>query len=95
VFAEGDVARVGGLTVIRAEGAAHGPEVGIVASRKVGNAVTRNRAKRRVREALRHVELRPDSAYVVVTGQSTVTTAFERLVDDLRRAVVEVNEEQR
>ena len=63
------------------------PQVGFVASRRVGNAVTRNRAKRRLREAMMRVELQPDTAYVVVAPESAVTMAFEELVGSLREAV--------
>ena len=63
------------------------PQVGFVASRRVGNAVRRNRAKRRLREAMMCVELQPDTAYVVVAPESAVTTDFEELISRLREAV--------
>ncbi|MEN8233406.1 MAG: ribonuclease P protein component [Actinomycetota bacterium] len=95
VFDTGESARVGGVKVIRAAGTDGPPQVGIVASRRVGNAVQRNRAKRRIREALRFAELLPDSAYVVVSSPSVSTTSFERLVQNLREAIVDVNKESR
>jgi ribonuclease P protein component len=63
---------------------------GIVASRKVGDAVRRNRAKRRLREALRLVwpEL-PCTGWhlVLIATPVTVTLDYGRLVDDLRRSL--------
>ena len=63
------------------------PQVGIVASRRVGNAVLRNRAKRRLREAMMSVELEPDTAYVVVAPAGAVTMEFDELTRRLREAV--------
>ena len=63
------------------------PQVGIVASRRVGNAVRRNRAKRRLREAMMRVELEPDTAYVVVAPAGAVTMEFDKLTRRLREAV--------
>ena len=63
---------------------------GVTASRKVGGAVQRNRAKRRLRAAARTVL--PLSAvagndYVLVARHDTLTRTFDALVSDLERAV--------
>ena len=63
------------------------PQVGIVASRRVGNAVRRNRAKRRLREAMMRVELLPDTAYVVVAPAGAATMEFDELTRRLREAI--------
>ena len=65
------------------------PQVGLVASRRVGGAVTRNRAKRRLREALLRVELRGDTAYVVVASPDVATMGFDRLIHGLGDAIAE------
>lgn len=76
-----------GLTVISCRTEDPGPpQVGIVASRRVGGAVQRNRAKRRLREAMRHVALRPGTAYVVQAKRSVLGAPFSQLVAWLRAA---------
>jgi len=75
--------------VICAGGEMGAPQVGIVASRRVGGAVQRNRAKRRLREALIRVELRQDTAYVVVASPDVATMGFEHLVYGLGSAIAE------
>lgn len=60
--------------------------VGFTASRRVGNAVTRNRAKRRLRAAAASVlpELgRPGTDYVLIARASTADRPFQALVADL------------
>jgi ribonuclease P protein component len=61
------------------------PRIGFTVTKKVGNAVVRNRIRRRLREAARmaasHAEAGTD--YVVVARQSALTLQFERLVTDL------------
>ena len=69
--------------------------VGYTASKKVGNAVARNRAKRRLRAAAREVlaaEGRPGWDYVLV-GRPDATAALPwcDLLADLRRALVRVH----
>lgn len=58
---------------------------GITASKKVGNAVTRNRAKRRLRALaaafLNHAA--PDRDYVLVARMTTPTCPFASLQEDL------------
>jgi len=64
--------------------------VGYTASRKVGGAVERNRAKRRLRAVVRAVmpELAaPGHDYVVIARGATVTREFAALKDDLRAAL--------
>lgn len=89
MYREGRRRRVGAVTVIRAEGRTGPPQVGVVAGRGVGGAVRRNRAKRRIREALATVPLQPNTAYVVVAGPDVPDVAFERLTEWLERATAE------
>ncbi len=70
--------------------------VGFTCSKKVGNAVARNRAKRRLREVARLIL--PDAAqpgwdYVLI-GRSDVTAArpFDLLQDDLAQALRQLHE---
>ncbi len=62
------------------------PEAGFVAGKKVGNAVARNRAKRRMREAARRVHLSPNTAYVFVATPDVLDVPFDTLVEWFRAA---------
>ncbi len=66
--------------------------VGFTVSRKVGNAVVRNRVRRRLREVAREVipaQARPDLDYVLVGRQGALKRDFavlrQELVEALRR----------
>ena len=64
--------------------------VGFTASRKVGNAVARNRAKRRLRAAasqLLPLLGRQGHDYVLVARASTGTRAFQALLADVTAAL--------
>jgi ribonuclease P protein component len=69
--------------------------VGFTASKKIGNAVARNRAKRRLREVARAVlsrEARPGWDYVLVAKPGATTTRdFTLLLDDLAAALRSVH----
>ena len=95
LYRRGRRSEIGGVLVIQGVGESGPPQVGIVAGRGVGNAVARNRAKRRLREAIRQVELRPDTAYIVVASTDTVDRPFEALIAGLGRAIVETEENGR
>jgi ribonuclease P protein component len=79
----------------RAQGEAAGVRVGFTCSKKVGNAVARNRAKRRLREVARLVlpEQGRDGWDYVLVGRHDVTASlpFDALVADLRRALRKVH----
>ncbi len=64
--------------------------LGFTATRKVGNAVIRNRAKRRLREAARTVApllAVSGSDYVFVARMGTADRPWDRLLDDVKSAL--------
>jgi ribonuclease P protein component len=64
--------------------------VGFTVSRKVGNAVMRNRVRRRLREAARMVipgQARPDLDYVLVGRQAAIARDFAALRQELLEAL--------
>ncbi len=64
-----------------------------MAGKRIGNAVTRNRVKRRLREAMALVALDDDTAYLVIAGPETADVEFRRLVDWLGAAVASGRDE--
>lgn len=71
------------------------PRIGFTCSKKLGNAVTRNRAKRRLRAVARDVlpaHARDGWDYVLV-GRPNATTArdFKAMCDDLRSALTKLH----
>ncbi|MFA9443893.1 ribonuclease P protein component [Egicoccus sp. AB-alg6-2] len=72
--------RAGRLAVVhvRTERSSGPPRIAVVASRRVGTAVARNRAKRLLREASRHLVWRPGVDVVLVARS---TCAVSRLAD--------------
>jgi ribonuclease P protein component len=68
------------------------PRVGYTTSKKVGIAVIRNRARRRLREAARaHAGLlQPGCDYVLVARTEAASLPWTALLDDLQTALLSV-----
>ena len=87
-----------GLTLQARDRGGEGPDglrVGYTCSKKIGNAVTRNRAKRRLRAVAAAVmgDLGRDGWDYVLIGRpgATVTRPYGALKDDLRTALARVH----
>lgn len=67
------------------------PRVGFTVTKKSGNAVARNRIRRRLREAVRvHAagDMKPGNDYVIVGRPDILTTPFGQLKAELSRRVL-------
>ncbi len=73
-----------GLVFYAAPNRKFGFRLGITAGKKVGGAVQRNRAKRRLRALVRTYlpKLKPNTDLVIVARTRTVTVSFEKLEQD-------------
>jgi ribonuclease P protein component len=75
------------LTLVVAPGPASSARLGIVASRKLGNSVQRNRAKRLIREIFRqNNDPRPGLDVVVIPRRELFDAAYTTLEADFRNA---------
>jgi ribonuclease P protein component len=83
-----------GAVVVQARERADGSEVvhaGFTATRRIGGAVTRNRAKRRLREAARLLlpdHARPGFDYVFIARGGAPARPWPRLLDDVKSALI-------
>ena len=77
------------------EGATEGPEespvrVGFTCSKKVGNAVERNRVRRRLKEVVRlsqAARMKPGHDYVLIGRRKALELPFDRMIEDFDRAL--------
>lgn len=79
------------MVVVATDGDPGAPQVGFVAGRRVGNAVERNRAKRRLREAMARVALRDGMTLLVIAQPGVNEATFPQLVGWLATACGEPN----
>ena len=87
VLRHGRRIRRGGITLIAHRRDGGLPGVGLVVGRRVGGAVVRNRAKRRLRAALRDVTLAEATDYVVIATPVVATAPFQELCGWVRDAI--------
>jgi ribonuclease P protein component len=65
--------------------------IGFTATRRIGGAVVRNRAKRRLREAARLLapaHCMPGCDYVLIARSGVVARPWMRLLDDVKSALI-------
>lgn len=87
VLKKGKRRRSGGVVAVTCSGRPGSPRVGLIISKSAGKAVTRNRIKRRLRHALRVVELQPGTDYVIIGSRQLADAPHPQLMGWLRRAL--------
>jgi ribonuclease P protein component len=74
---------------------ASGARVGFTVSKKVGNAVVRNRVRRRLRALVRALQpdtLRADCDYVLIARPAAADRSYQALESDLAVAITRVHQ---
>ena len=90
VLAEGKKKRLGKLcTVVTLPNGLDRKRLGIIASKKVGKAVARNRVKRAIRETFRHIknQMVPETDIVVISGREMVCKSHKVIDEKLSNAL--------
>jgi ribonuclease P protein component len=93
--AKGARASAGGFVLQALKQREDGPvRVGFTVSKKVGNAVERNRVRRRLREVVRltpNAPIQPGHDYVLIGRRAALDLPFARLTEEFARAVARVH----
>ena len=92
VLSDGDRRRQGAIVLVRSPGLPGPPRLGLVVSKNSGNAVTRNRIKRRLRHAVDVLHLQPGTDYVIIANSQVAEVSFTRIEGWLRRAHEELSD---
>ena len=93
VLAEGEKKRIGRLcTVFSLPNGLNRKRLGVIASKKVGNAVARNRVKRSIRETFRQIKHRmtPAVDIVVISGKEMVAESYKVIDEKLSNAFLAI-----
>lgn len=87
VYKKGEKTGVHGLLLISAK-SREGLKIGLSVSKKTGNAVTRNRIKRLLREGVQTLiqDIDPRFLYVIVASPSLADLGYAQVLEELRKA---------
>jgi ribonuclease P protein component len=78
------------LLEVLARGDEAAPRVGFTVTKKVGNAVVRNRVRRRLKESVRvdaAIHMARGHDYVIVGREDVLAAPFEQIADELKRRI--------
>lgn len=78
--------------MVGSPGPAGNPRLGLIVSKQCGNAVTRNRIKRRLRHAANDLQLQPGTDYVIIASGQVADAPFTKLQGWLVRALEELRD---
>ena len=92
VLSDGERRRSGAIVLARSPGLPGPPRLGLVVSKSCGNAVTRNRIKRRLRHAVGVVRLQPGMDYVIIANSQVAEVSYARIQGWLTRAHEELSD---
>jgi ribonuclease P protein component len=88
LFSTGSRARVDGVTVyVRRRADSEQARLGLAVPKRSGNAVTRNRIRRRLRAAFTESGAPPGLDVAIKSGSEVAGTNFQELVNNLHEAV--------
>jgi len=85
------------LQALRSGTSARPPRFGFTVTRKIGNAVVRNRIRRRLKEAVRLSAddiAAPGTDYVLIGRRAALSLPFDRLITDLRSGMATLSENE-
>ena len=95
VLAEGKKKSIGKMfTVFSLPNGLDRKRLGIIASKKVGKAVARNRVKRAIRETFRHIknQMVPATDIVVISGKEMVAKSHKVIDEKLSNAFLAIDD---
>jgi ribonuclease P protein component len=78
--------------VVRSSGRPDTPRLGLVVSRGSGNAVTRNRIKRRLRSAVGELPLQPGMDYIIIASGQVADADYTQIKGWLSHALEDLND---
>jgi ribonuclease P protein component len=93
VLAYGEKKRIGRLCIVFSiSNGLNRKRLGVIASKKVGNAVARNRVKRAIREIFRQMKHRmtPAVDIVVISGKEMVAESYKVIDEKLSNALLAI-----
>ncbi|MCA1832637.1 MAG: ribonuclease P protein component [Actinomycetota bacterium] len=92
IYQTGKRFRTNSVTAVGIIDDTRAPRIGITSSKRIGNAVARNRARRRLRAAATGVvpSLRPGATAVLQASPAALSSSWEKLETDVRRALAGV-----